>query len=147
MRLLVVDGRTYLEGWCRRAAGVRLFRLDRVVAIDVLPVRAEVPAGAQPRDLDHGLYQPSPGDLRIVFDLAPAGRWVADYYPCESVEERGEGRLRVVLRTADPMWVRRLALRLGDQGRLAQPAWLAAQVREQAATALARYGAAAGRPS
>ena len=27
MRLLVVEGRTYLEGWCRRAEGVRLFRL------------------------------------------------------------------------------------------------------------------------
>ncbi len=32
MRLLVVEGRTYLEGWCRRAEGVRLFRLDRVLA-------------------------------------------------------------------------------------------------------------------
>ena len=31
MRLLVVEGRTYLEGWCRRAEGVRLFRLDRVL--------------------------------------------------------------------------------------------------------------------
>src|SRR6202012_5027978 len=28
MRLLVVDGRTYLEGWCRNAEGVRTFRLD-----------------------------------------------------------------------------------------------------------------------
>ena len=31
MRLLVVEGRSYLEGWCRRAEGVRLFRLDRVL--------------------------------------------------------------------------------------------------------------------
>ena len=36
MRLVLVDGRTYLEGWCRRAEGVRLFRIDRVVAIEVL---------------------------------------------------------------------------------------------------------------
>jgi predicted DNA-binding transcriptional regulator YafY len=32
MRLLIVEGRTYLEGWCRRAEAVRLFRLDRVLA-------------------------------------------------------------------------------------------------------------------
>ena len=36
MRLLVVDGRTYLEGWCRRAEAVRLFRLDRVLGLQVL---------------------------------------------------------------------------------------------------------------
>jgi proteasome accessory factor C len=139
MRLLVVDGRTYLEGWCRRAEGVRLFRLDRVVAIEVLDVAAAVPAEAEPRDVDQGLYQPAPDDLRIVFELAPAGRWVADYYPCESVEETGDGCLRAVLRTADPLWAMRLALRLGERGRLVAPPGLAAQVRRQAAAALALY--------
>jgi proteasome accessory factor C len=142
MRLVVVDGRTYLEGWCRRAEGVRLFRVDRVVAIEVLDAPAEVPAGAEPKDLDQGLYQPGPDDLRVALELAPDGRWVADYYPCEDVEEIGDGRLRVVLRTADPRWVRRLALRLGDRGRLVEPADLAGEVRAQAAAALAHYGLA-----
>ncbi len=142
MRLVVVDGRTYLEGWCRRAEGVRLFRVDRVVAIEVLDAPAEVPAGAEPRNLDQGLYQPGPDDLRVALELAPEGRWVADYYPCEEVEEIGDRRLRVVLRTADPRWVRRLALRLGDHGRLVEPAGLAGEVRAQAAAALAHYGLA-----
>jgi proteasome accessory factor C len=142
MRLVVVDGRSYLEGWCRRAEGVRLFRVDRVVAIEVLDAPAEVPAGAQPKDIDQGLYQPGPDDLRVVLELAPDGRWVADYYPCEEVTEIGDGRLRAVLRTADPRWVRRLALRLGDQGHVVEPADLVSEVREQAATALAHYGLA-----
>jgi proteasome accessory factor C len=142
MRLVVVDGRSYLEGWCRRAEGVRLFRVDRVVAIEVLDAPAEVPAGAEPKDIDQGLYQPGPDDLRIVLELAPDGRWVADYYPCEEVTEIGDGRLRVVLRTADPRWVRRLALRLGDRGRLIEPAGLVSEVRTQAAAALAHYGLA-----
>src|SRR5580692_9879299 len=38
MRLLVVEGRTYLEGWCLRAEAVRLFRLDRVLDLAVLDV-------------------------------------------------------------------------------------------------------------
>jgi proteasome accessory factor C len=56
------------------------------------------------------------------------------------VEELGEGRLRVVLRTPDSRWVRGLALRLGDQGRVVAPAAVAAGVRQDAARALARYG-------
>lgn len=140
MRLLVVEGRTYLEGWCRRAEAVRLFRLDRVLAIEVLDVAAAVPAEAEPVDVDQGLFQPSPGDLRVVIDLAPGGRWVAEHYPCESVAELGEGRLRATLRTPDSRWVRRLALRLGADGRIVEPAGLAAQVRQDARAALAAYG-------
>ncbi len=43
MRVLLVDARWYLEGWCRRAEDVRLFRMDRVEALSVLEVAAEVP--------------------------------------------------------------------------------------------------------
>src|SRR5690348_7569573 len=92
MRLLVVEGRTYLEGWCRRAEAVRVFRLDRVLRIDVLEVAAEVPRQAEPVDVDQGLFRPSPDDMRVVLDLTPQGRWVAEYYPCEDVTELGDGR-------------------------------------------------------
>jgi proteasome accessory factor C len=64
---------------------------------------------------------------------------VADYYPCESVQELGDGRLRAELRTADPRWVRRLALRLGERGSIVAPGQLAEQVRAEAAAALALY--------
>ena len=139
MRLLIVEGRTYLEGWCRRAEAVRLFRLDRVLALDVLEVAAEVPADAEPVDVDQGLFRPSAEDLNVVIDLAPLGRWVAEYYPCDTLEELGDGRLRVTLRTPDPGWVRRLALRLGENGRIVAPADLSARVREDASAALAQY--------
>ncbi len=139
MRLLVVDGRSYLEGWCRVAEAVRLFRLDRVLGLRVLDRPAEVPAGAEPKDVDQGLYRPAPEDLQVEIELAPLGRWVAEYYPCESTADLGDGRLRVTLRTPDTRWVRRLALRLGESGRVIAPAELAAQVREDAAAALAQY--------
>jgi proteasome accessory factor C len=79
MRLLVVEGRSYLEGWCRRAGAVRLFRLDRILSIDVLDVAAEVPASAEHRDVDSGLFRPSPQDVLVTLELAAAGRWVAEY--------------------------------------------------------------------
>jgi proteasome accessory factor C len=140
MRLLVVEGRTYLEGWCLRAEAVRLFRLDRVLGLEVLDQPASVPAGATPRDLDQGLFRASPDDAEVELELTAAGRWVAEYYPCERVEELGEGRLRVTLRTPDTQLVQRLALRLGEDGRVISPPALAAAVREGAAAALAEYG-------
>jgi proteasome accessory factor C len=139
MRLLVVDGRDYLEGWCRRAEDVRLFRLDRVLAIEVLDVPKEVPAGVEQIDVDRGLFRPSPQDIEVEFELSSAGHWVAEYYPCEEVEELGDGRLRIRLRTPDTQLVRRLALRLGEDGRLLAPADLVEQVAADATAALENY--------
>jgi len=139
MRLLVVEGRTYLEGWCLRAEAVRLFRMDRVLDLAVLDQPASVPPQAEPRDVDQGLFRPSAADVRVELELSAAGRWVAEYYPCEHVEEIGDGRLRVSLRTPDTRMVRRLALRLGEDGRVISPADLAAGIRQDAAAALAQY--------
>jgi proteasome accessory factor C len=139
MRLLVVEGRPYLEGWCLRAEGVRLFRLDRVLGLDVLDVPSAPPAEAEPVDVDQGLVRPSPDDALVELELSAAGRWVAEYYPCESVTDLEDGRLRVTLRTPDTGWVRRLALRLGEDGRVVSPASLVSGVREAANAALANY--------
>jgi proteasome accessory factor C len=139
MRLLVVEGRTYLEGWCRRAEGVRLFRLDRVLSVDVLDVPAEVPESAEPHDVDAGLFQPSDSDILVELELGPEARWVAESYPCESMTELPDGRLRIGLRTPDTTWVRRFALRLGEDARVVSPPELADEVRATAAAALALY--------
>lgn len=139
MRLLVVEGRTYLEGWCRRAEGVRLFRLDRVLEAEVLDVPAEVPETAAQVDVDAGLFRPSESDVLAELELDPQARWVAEYNPCESVTELPGGRLRIGLRTPDTAWVRRLALRLGENARVVSPPALAAEVRATAAAALALY--------
>jgi proteasome accessory factor C len=139
MRLLVVEGRTYLEGWCRRAEGVRLFRLDRVLAVDILDVAASVPDDAEPVDVDAGLFRARPSDVLAELELSPDARWVADDYPCESVTELPAGWLRIGLRTPDTTWVRRLALRLGEDARVVAPLELAEETRATAAAALAQY--------
>ena len=86
-----------------------------------------------------GLFRPSPADVLVELELSAAGRWVAEYYPCESVTDLEDGRLRVALRTPDTGWVRRLAMRLGEDGRVISPPSLVAEVREAAAAALANY--------
>jgi proteasome accessory factor C len=139
MRLLFVDGHSYLEGWCRRAEAVRLFRLDRIVDLTVLDVAARVPAEAEPVDVDAGLFRPSPDDTVVTIELGRAGRWVVDYYSCEDVEELPDDRIRVSLRTPDLCAVRRMALRLGDSGRVVAPPELVAAIRDDAQRALAGY--------
>jgi proteasome accessory factor C len=139
MRLLVVEGRSYLEGWCLLAEGVRLFRLDRVLDLTVLDEPAVVPESAEPVDIEQGLFRPSESDELVELELAPGARWVTEYYPCESVTELDDGRLSAVLRTPDTRWVRRLALRLGEDARVVSPAALAEEVRATAAAALALY--------
>jgi len=139
MRVLLVDGRWYLEGWCRRAEDVRLFRLDRVDALTVLDLPAEVPAAAAERDLTEGLFRPTPDDTLVTLELAPPAHWVADYYPVEDVVEVGDDLLLVRLRVADDAWLRQLALRLGGALRVLDPAALADEVASAARTALEAY--------
>jgi proteasome accessory factor C len=139
MRLALADGRLYLEGWCRRAEAERLFRLDRIAAIDVLEVPAEIPPDARRRDLSEGIFQPSADDELITLELQPSGRWVAEYYPCESVTAAEGGRLRVEMRVADRRWLRRLLLRLGGAALVVSPPDLAGDVVAHARAALAAY--------
>jgi proteasome accessory factor C len=139
MRVLMVDGRWYLEGWCRRADDVRLFRLDRIEAIDVLDVAAEVPGAAHTRDLGEGLFRPSPEDVVVTLDLAPSGRWVLDHYPTEQVDERPDGHTVVRLRAAGDRWLHTLVLRLGGAARVLDPPALATAVAQRAREALDSY--------
>lgn len=139
VRVVVAGGQSYLEAWCRRAEAVRLFHLGRVEQLDVLDEPARPPAGLPTRDLSGGLFQPAADDVRVTLALRPAAAWVADYYPCETVEEQPDGGQLVTLRTRDTAWVRRLALSLGSAAQVVEPAELAEQVRRDARAALAAY--------
>ena len=92
MRLVSVDGRWYLEGWCHLAEGVRLFRLDRMVEASLGAPAEPLPSEAVPRDLAEGLFRPRDDDLTVVLELEPAARWVADYYPVEQAIELARRR-------------------------------------------------------
>jgi proteasome accessory factor C len=142
MRILLVDGKWYLEAWCRLAEGVRLFRLDRVDDVAVLDEPAAPPPQAHERDVDNGVYQPEPGTPTVRLRLDRGARWVAEYYPVDSVTPVDEppGGLAVTLRTADPAWARRLVASLGGTATVDEPASLAAEVAVDARAALDRYG-------
>ena len=139
VRVVNLDSRWYLEGWCHRAQDTRLFRMDRIEALEVLDVDGTPPAEAQLRDLDAGTFTPRPDDTLVTLRLAPGAAWVSDYYPVETVETAADGSQTVTLRTADTLWLRRLMWRLGGLGTVSAPAELAQAVRDGASAALAAY--------
>lgn len=103
------DGEWYVQAWCHAAQAERLFRLDRIRAVSVLETTYELPEALPPRRT----FAPAADSERVVLDLEPWARWVAGQYPMESVEELGEGRLRVTMVIDERPWLERLLLRLG----------------------------------
>ncbi len=139
MRVVSLAGHWYLEGWCHRADGVRLFRLGRVLTAERLDADGTPPPQARSRDLDDDLFTPSATDTLVTLDLGPRAQWVTDQYRPEHSEELPDGWLRIRLRTADTGWLRQLVLRSGGGVVVVEPPEVVTQVAYDAAEALARY--------
>ncbi len=144
IRVFSTDGFSYLEAWCRRAEGVRVFRLDRFEAATLLDEPAVLPDDLtaddlKPADLAGGVYQPAPEHLLVELKLGPGWEWVADYYPCETVAPVDGGGLLASLRVNTPSWVAALVRRSGGAITVLAPNWLAQDCAGSAVAALARY--------
>jgi proteasome accessory factor C len=139
MRVLMVEGRAYLEAWCRRAEAVRLFRVDRIDALTELTEPAAPPPQARPKDVGGGVFQPSPELPLITLRVARHGRWITEYYPVEEVRAGAGDDWVVTMRVTDLAWGRRFVLGLGPDVTVLGPPELVTAVRAQAAAALAAY--------
>jgi len=141
MRMLMVGPRAYLEAWCRRAEGTRLFRVDRIDAFTELDEASAPPAQAVPHDVSDGVFHPSPDLPLVTLRVGRGSRWITEYYPCEEVRRDG-GEWIVTMRVTDLGWAQRLLLGLGPDVTVVGPVELVDRIREQAATALDQYAAA-----
>jgi proteasome accessory factor C len=139
IRLLLVDGRSYLEAWCRSAEAVRRFRLDRIDDLTELDEAAAPPPGAGGDDVSGGVFRPSSDDVLVTLRLSRSARWVAEYYPVEKVTRRHGGDTEITLWASDLTWARRLVLGLGTDVKVLSPPELADAVRRDAQEALLAY--------
>jgi proteasome accessory factor C len=141
------DGAWYLRGWCHRAGGERLFRVDRVVDVIVLDEPVAAGAAAE-RDRGPGHGDPRGFALvgrvpRATLEVGPAGRWVAETYPVDEVTPLADGWQRLRLPVTAAPWLERLLVRLGPAARVVEaddPDLLTAG-RRAAQRILDRYGA------
>ncbi|MDH3754194.1 MAG: WYL domain-containing protein [Acidimicrobiia bacterium] len=132
LRLFVEGGQWYLFAYCHQAEDERVFRVDRVNAVNptgttfVPPDRRPVPTVYRPRD----------DDARVTLRLSPDAAWVPEHYPCESVERDGDDLVVELAVTAVP-WLERLLLRLGPAATIeAASAGIPADLARIAATRL-----------
>lgn len=138
-RILVREGRTYLEGWCRSAEAHRTFRLDRIVDLE-LPDPASIPDSAQDPD-PAPIPDPAPPESQtMVLRVAPDARWILDVHRMEVHEELSGGWCRASLAVADPAWAVRFTLALGGGVVLEEPRAWRDQVRAAAERGAARHG-------
>lgn len=138
IRVVLVDEHTYLQGWCRTAEGVRLFRFDRIDAATELPEPARPPAAADEED-SFELFAGDPTLPAARLRIDAGYSWLIDYYPLTDVHVRPDGSCTAVLRFASPEWVTRLVVGLGSGVTVLGPADLVTSVRARAAAALDAY--------
>lgn len=111
-------GQWYLTGWCEKVQAERLFRLDRITRAQVLDTGFTPPR--VPAREATSVYHPAPDDPKVVLDLDPPARWIAEQYPNDGVEVLPRSVLRVTLRTSERAWLERLLLRAGPDARVVE---------------------------
>lgn len=139
MRVIVVGDRSYVEAWCRRAADVRMFRVDRIDALVELDEPAAPPPAARSAVIDGEVYRPAPDAPEITIRIGRGDRWITEYYPVDRVEELTPEEWLVTMRVTDLDWARRFVLGLGPGVGVVCPPALAVAVRESALNALSAY--------
>lgn len=127
-------GSWYLVGYDHVRSAERSFRIDRILEVEVL---ADTASPAPPGiGVSAGLDEAP----RVVLDLAPEGRWVAESYVVDEVEARADGSIRVTIAVGGLAWLERLLLRLGPTATIVSaPPELAGARAAAAARVLERY--------
>lgn len=131
-------GNWYVRGHCRRANAERVFRIDRVREVE--PTGETFVPTATPAEAEIG-YTPGAEDVRALIRLAEQARWVADYFPVETVADTEDG-LVVRFSASDPAVIARLLLRLGRSAELIEGSVVATTLSELRSRVLGRYGIA-----
>ena len=135
-KVFTTMGNWYLRGYCRSAQADRVFRIDRIK--DLVITGEPFTAPIQDTAAEIG-YTPSEEDVRAVIRLSDAARWVADYYPVETVADGPDG-LTVRFSARDAAVIARLLLRLGNTAELIEGAAVASRAADLRSSILDRYG-------
>jgi proteasome accessory factor C len=130
-------GNWYLRAFCRSADAERVFRIDRIRELEVTDRTFTVPSVALEPEIG---YTPGEEDVRAQIRLRDQARWVADYFPVETVADDADG-LVVRFSASDPSVIARLLLRLGRTAELLDGDEVAETVEDLRGRILARYGA------
>lgn len=125
------DGHWYAVSRCHRVEGVRCFRLDRTLEVELTGEAFTVPDGFDPaRYLKDGRVYRGHDDREVTVRYSPrVAPWIRERGP---VEEREDGSVEVTYDVSDPDWVVRHVLQYGADARVVDPPAVRERVREEA---------------
>jgi proteasome accessory factor C len=130
-------GHWYLEAYCHNTTKVLTFRVDRIEAVTPTGKPSAPPVKAQPRKPVR--VAPGADTESVTITVGPKGRWVAENYPVENVDELKSGRLRITLSIAGDAFLERMLLRLGPDVTVNRPPSRKSTMADAAKRILARY--------
>jgi proteasome accessory factor C len=130
--LLFAERWWYAVSRCRDRQGIRLFRVDRVLDVEVLDEGFDVPADfdvrAHARD-GRALVAGETAEATVRY-AARVAAWIRERFP--DAEEAADGAVVVRHRVADPHWLARHVLQYGRDAEVVEPRPLRELVRDRA---------------
>ncbi len=135
-------GHWYVSGYCHLAQDKRMFRLDRIKALELTDETFPAPdesAAELPPTL---MYVPGPDDVLVRLRVTRAiAQWLSDpaYLPVEQSQEIRGGRVELVFRTSAFEWLEKLLMRLGSDVEIVEPVELADRIHDAAKRILDLY--------
>jgi len=126
VKVHIADGQWYLQGWCHLREAMRTFHLDRVSDLELTDIPISHAGEAAP-----GWFEPGDDDVmaRIRFPEA-VSPLLGDYLDRATV---------ATMRVADEYSLRRIAVRLGGDVEILEPAAARRAAAEWADAGLAQY--------
>lgn len=132
--LMAAGGKWYLVAFCHRSADVRVFRADRVVAVEPQEERFAVPDAFDPSVYmrEGRVYRAAEGaeEVEVPVRYSPRiARWIEEHGP---VERQDDGSVVVRHRVSDPGWLVRHVLEHGPDAEVLGPREMRRRVAEAA---------------
>jgi len=135
-----INGRSYLEAWCRQAEAIRTFRVDRIQEAHAMDQLPDASRRLSPSTESTSGAQGSALHFAELLVQAPA-RWALDVYPMEVVGEGPDGGVIARIAVQDPRWLVRIVLGMRGLVVVRSPQDLRDAVMHAAQEALREYDA------
>lgn len=142
-RLVHYRGNWYLDAWCHRTEGVRMFALDSIEDARLLDSRAKDLAMKQVDEETaggYGIYRGRKLSWATLVFSAEAARWVRDevWHDDQKSRDLPDGRYELKLPYSDSRELEMDILKHGENVRVLEPAGLKQKITERLRAALAQ---------
>jgi proteasome accessory factor C len=139
-RVFSSEGRWYVDATSQPTGDERRFRIDRIVAAELVTRPSAGSAGEASSDragsdgraggtrsardgsdLDLRPFVPGPDSRRVRLSVDPSAAWLLESVPSATRPEAVDDRVEVELHVGGTAWLERLLLRLGPDARVIDP--------------------------